>query len=421
MGDISLCPFHSFNDATPKAAVAVPILPIPAHCRSAPNRSVHLAVPPDAGQQTFSGCKCKTSCGASVDDGFNCDWCFTEGNCGHSGHQGYFDYCYYPANASFEALSYQDKTDYFWGRITESRNRSNYPSAVTVLTTSSQTSFYDMTDELPAGRVKSIHTVGAICQFTLDVTADSPYTGLLAPGKQHGFLRMGGAVAWDLKKGFPPGIGFKFPRSGVPSGHFVTLNSLDAAIYNFFALNMSNHIGGATSLTTTLLVKKFNQASQCPGQVGLSDMAAYTQDGQKVGTPKFPFKLFLVPLVTRSNAPKLVDDVLADLASFPVGTPLYSVYACGKGAGDAEMAPTTGGVEGACGDALLLGDLVTTTECTASKYGDEKFFIRHQPVEEDWLLNPDILNQYGESGPTKACAWSGSDVSAAGLPASCKK
>jgi hypothetical protein len=82
--------------------------------------------------------------------------------------------------------------------------------------------------------------------------------------------------------------------------------------------------------------------------------------------------------VTRSNAPKLVDDVLADLASFPVGTPLYSVYACGKGAGDAEMAPTTGGVEGACGDALLLGDLVTTTECTASKYGDEKFFIRHQ-------------------------------------------
>ena len=69
MGDISLCPFqkvHSFNDATPKAAVAVPI---PAHCRNAPNRSVHLAVPPDAGQQTFSGCKCKTSCGASVDDG----------------------------------------------------------------------------------------------------------------------------------------------------------------------------------------------------------------------------------------------------------------------------------------------------------------------------------------------------------------
>jgi hypothetical protein len=124
MGDISLCPFHSFNDATPKAAVAVPILPIPAHCRSAPNRSVHLAVPPDAGQQTFSGCKCKTSCGASVDDGtchgvlascpgslylvehlvgFNCDWCFTEGNCGHSGHQGYFDCaCPPPPTAEFE-------------------------------------------------------------------------------------------------------------------------------------------------------------------------------------------------------------------------------------------------------------------------------------------------------------------------------
>jgi len=378
-------------------------------------------VPPDAGQQTYGGCVCKTSCGASYDDSFNCDWCFTEGNCGHAGLQGYFDYCYYPANRSFEALSYTDKSDYFWSRITESRNHSQYPSATTVLTTSSQTSFYDMTDELPAGRVKSIHTIGAVCQFAIDVSTDSPYTGLLSPGVQHGFIRMGGAVGWDLKKGYPPGIGFKFPRSGVPSGHFVTLNSLDAAIYNFFALNMSNHISGSTSLATTLLVRKFQQASQCPGQVGLSNLAAYTQDGTKVATPKFPFKLFLVPLVQRSNEPKLVDAVLADLTSIPAGTPLYSVYACGKGAGDAEMTPTSGGVESACGDALHLGDLTTTTECTASKYGDEKFFIRHQPVEEDWLINPDILSQYGETGPTKACGWSGSDVSPSGLPPSCNK
>jgi hypothetical protein len=110
-----------------------------------------------------------------------------------------------------------------------------------------------MTDEMPAGRVtgQAIHTVGAICQFTLDVTADSPYTGLLrvAPGKQHGFLRMGGALlGWDLKKGYPPGIGFKFPRSGAPSGHFVTLHSVDAATYNFFALNQSSHLPGPTSV-----------------------------------------------------------------------------------------------------------------------------------------------------------------------------
>jgi hypothetical protein len=384
--------------------------------------------------------------------GFNCDWCFTEGKCGHAGLQGQFDCtcslpftrtsrlvdpswllvwtgatgvvradCYYPANTSFDALSYQEKTDYFWGRITESRNHSSYASAATVLITSSQTTFYDMTDELPAGRVKAIHTVGAICQFALDITADSPYTGLLAPGKQSGFLRMGGALGWDLKKGYPPGIGFKFPRSGAPSGHFVTLHSVDAATYNFFALNQSNHLPGPASLATTLLIRKFQQASQCPGQVGLSNLATYTQDGQKVATPKFPFKLFLAPLVQKSNEPKLLEAVLADLTGFAVGTPLYAVYACGKGAGDAEMTPTDGGVETACADALHLGDLITTTECTTSKYGDEKFLIRHQPVEEDWLLNPDILNEYGESGPTKACAWSGDDVTPTGIPPSCNK
>ena len=59
---------------------------------------------------------------------------------------------------------------------------------------------------MPAGRVKVIHTVGAVCQFTLDVSKDSPYTGLLAPGPQHGFIRMGGAANWTVdSKGYPPG------------------------------------------------------------------------------------------------------------------------------------------------------------------------------------------------------------------------
>jgi hypothetical protein len=42
-------------------------------------------------------------------------------------------------------------------------------------------------------------------------------------------------------------------------------------------------------------------------------------------------------------------------------------------------------------------------------------------ILQDWILNPDILNQYGESGPTKACAWSGDDVTPAGIPPSCNK
>ena len=41
-------------------------------------------------------------------------------------------------------------------------------------------------------------------------------------------------------------------------------------------------------------------------QVGLSDMATYSQDGTKVSDPKFPFKLFIVPseAVQRADTPK---------------------------------------------------------------------------------------------------------------------
>jgi hypothetical protein len=157
MGDISLCPMHSFHAATQSAthndgAVTVAA---PEHCRNVPNRSVHLMVPPDAGQQTYGGCVCKTSCGASYDDSTTfpsrCDLvccgriyphglqasiatgALQKGTVGMPGcratsivrfaNQPFYIAvfptvccadCYYPANRSFEALSYTDKSDYFW-------------------------------------------------------------------------------------------------------------------------------------------------------------------------------------------------------------------------------------------------------------------------------------------------------------------
>ena len=38
---------------------------------------------------------------------------------------------------------------------------------------------------------------------------------------------------------------------------------------------------------------------------------------------------------------------MADLETFKTGTKLFTVYACGKGNGKAEMQPTAGGVEAA--------------------------------------------------------------------------
>jgi hypothetical protein len=264
---------------------------------------------------------------------------------------------------------------------------------------------------MPEGRKKMIHGVGAVCQFKVNNVAESPYTGLFEPGQQEGFIRLGSAVDYS-NGGLTPGLGIKFPRTGQHSGNYVALHSLDfGQSWNFFASNLSNHIPPPSSgnVKQQAIVKKFNQASGCAPQVGLSDMASYSQNGTKHSKPKFPFKLFLVPSqeVQTPTTKKTVDEVNAEMKAFPVGTTLYTVYACGKAAGvKQEMTPTDGGVEVACDAPLKLGDMVTTTKCISSSYGDKKFQIRHQPVEEDWQADPSILEQSGYDA-SAACGWGG--------------
>jgi len=373
---------------------------------------------PDPGQMTAKGCTCTTSCGSTIDDKYKCDWCYVKGNCGKRGLKGHFDYCVYPDDKTFEAKTFQEKNEYFWSRVTADKKRGDYASPKVIFAEDIQTSFWDFKDEMPAGRVKGIHGVGAVCQFRLDIAHDSPYTGLFAPGPQDGFVRMGGATNFDkTKKGYPPGLGIKFARTGVQSGSTVALVSLDTAVFNFFKMNFSNHIAPPASVPTKALVKKFQQASQCPSQVGLSDMATWTQNGTKVADPKVPFKLFMVPSaeVQRPNTPKDIDDLMGELESFPVGTKIVTVYACAKGNGAAELSPTAGGLETACGEPFKLGDMVTTSACTTSAYGDAKFFIRHQPIEQDWVLRPDFLDQYDAE---TACGWSDKPTPT-GLPEQC--
>lgn len=353
-----------------------------------------------ANEMTVGKCKCKSECATSLLHPI-CNVCDTDSDCKQNS-----DYCTYPGDSTFEKQSFKMKNKYFQEKLTaDTKGLSAYPSVTGILTEDVQVSFYDMGDEMPKKREKYIHGIGAVCQFTLDVADASPYTGLFSSGKQEGFIRMGSAVDYS-NGGLTPGLGIKFARTGVHSGNYVALHSLDfGQSWNFFGSNVSNHISPPNGITQGLLVKKFNQASQCPSQVGLSDMARYSQDGTEHANPKFPFKLFLVPseAVQTPTTEKTVDQVNAEMGAFPIGTTLYTAYACGEAAGD-EMNPTDGGVEKACGKSFKLGDMVTTTKCTTSAYGDKAFFIRHQPIEEDWQADPSILGQYDAS---KACAWGG--------------
>jgi len=416
-GEVAGCPYFNFHTGETRQVEEAAVEP-----QQCSHRSVSLDGPPEAGQKTVMGCSCVSSCGATIDDEFKCDWCHTANSCGHFGFSGHYDYCIYPDDSTFEAKTFQEKNTYFQTKLTADTTRNSYPSPAAAFTESMQTSFYDFRDEMPQGRVKVIHSVGAVCQFQLDVAANSPYTGLFASGSQFGFIRMGGAASWDVKDtvGPPPGLGIKFARSGIHSGSYVALVSVDAHTFNFMQYNFSNHIGPSSSIPTKVLAKKFQQASQCPAQVGLSDMATYSQSGERVATPKTPFKLYLVPTpeVQKANTPKSIDTMMSEL-SFPVGTNLMTAYACGEGQGNSEVDPTAGGVDVACGKPFKLGQMVTTTQCTTSSYGDKSFFIRHQPIEEDWKLHPEMMNQFGTVGVDKVCGWSGPPITVDGLPPQC--
>lgn len=268
-----------------------------------------------------------------------------------------------------------------------------------------------------------IHSIGSMCKIKFTV-GNSPYTGIFGKGTHHGLIRMGSAASYSLAGGgLIPGFGYKFPRTGIHSGDFVSLHKLDAGqTWNFFANNQSNHLPPAEG-PLKLLVKRFEQASQCPVQIGISDLARFSQDGTEHSVPKSPFKLFMVPSasVQQDTKKKDIDSEHALMNAIQPGTTILTVYACGKPAStSAETTPTMGGLDRACANPVLLGDMKTESKCTNSKYGDEQFYVRHQAIEEDWQLNPSYFNNVDTdkvcglkdmkiNGHPKACGHSGAD------------
>ena len=133
------------------------------------------------------------------------------------------------------------------------------------------TSFDNEWDNMPEGRQKFVHGVGAVCKFTLDIH-DSPYTGLFKNGVQTGIIRIGSALDIADGAGLMPGAGIKFLRTGKSSGNIVVSLELKKS-YNIFdpeLYPMYNHLLGPSN--DEALYNKFLQGSECPTKVGLSDI-----------------------------------------------------------------------------------------------------------------------------------------------------
>merc|ERR1711976_81894 len=73
----------------------------------------------DPDTTTPNGCKCTSLCGATIEDGFTADWCYTEGCGEYSVVWGYWDYCQYLASSKPDwlALDWKVKQDLIWAEV----------------------------------------------------------------------------------------------------------------------------------------------------------------------------------------------------------------------------------------------------------------------------------------------------------------
>jgi len=342
---------------------------------------------------TPNGCTCNSDCGATVHDGFKEDWCKVDGNCGKYSYlpsvRSYWDYCLYKYDGlkpQYRNLDWRAKHGLIWAKVTEDESLgANYPADA--FKESLKTAFENEWDFLPEGRRKAIHGVGAVCQFTMNISNDSPYTGVFKAGETiSGLIRMGSAQ--DLPS-MVPGIAVKILRTGTMSANLVALHTFDPLPnenYNFFAVPVSNFIDAeAERLATKVLERRFCQATDhCINRVGVSNFCTHDQNGHEESSPVFPFRITFEPAEVQfpEEEPDSVEAFHNQFKAIAIGTKLYTVRTM------RDPEDTEG---------FVLGDMITTDICHPSKYGDTVLAFKHQWVSEDVALKPEWRDAYDES------------------------
>jgi len=332
---------------------------------------------------TVSGCKCKSFCASTIDDFYKYDWCYTEGSCGKIGlGLKYFDYCSYPVDLPYEKQTAYQKQDWLWKQVVLDNTPAQFPNIIGLFQESVKTSFDDNMDVMVPNRVKYIHSVGLVAKVKFVPVFGHQYTGVFQ-GADYGLLRLSTAQPISSSN-ITPGFGLKFLRDGVQSANVVAMPSLDGQNdFNIWKFNYTNHVKMSGNFALNVAAKKFYQASNCPGMLGISRWAQHDQRGNKVGSFKFPYQLDFVPRVTEQFPSNSYDfNKFVDLMhKIPIGATLFDVYAHETAANWATGKAAT-----------KIGSLVATSNFVTSAFGDKTLFIQHQYMEDDFALRPEWLN-----------------------------
>ena len=265
---------------------------------------------------TINGCRCISACGTSINDGYNCEWCYTADNCGKKDQFGKsFDHCIFDEEKEFELQTVDSKMAYLWKKVTEDSSKGKYLAPPRVFAEGIQSTFDNLKDVLPVARKKLIHSQGIVAKFKFVAESDSPYTGILrANAESFGLIRLGAAAPVNTLTGIAaPGMGIKFLRKNKRSANIVGLGDIDSypkKVWDFFEIPISNRVTKLAGLLKGSLKIKSLQATQMTNMVGLSDLCRYDAAGEEAAAINFPFALEF----QRSNPNMKVD--LSKVSSF---------------------------------------------------------------------------------------------------------
>lgn len=336
----------------------------------------------DHPEVTVGGCTCRTHCDASITESlYRCDWCYTENNCGLAGIWGRWDFCDHSQVVPYEKQSWQHKLETIWYGVEQTEESGARQSPLASFTESLKTTFERVGDVFPYKKPKSIHSNGVVCRVSLDVSEDSPFTGILSPGQRvHGVVRLGNGIDEELAGGVTPGAAFKFFRTGKPSANIMVSSGLAAepnGNYDFFVRNMSNHLKFVSTVPIRGLRVKSVQASACFTRLGLSDACTYDQEGHaSQEAPVFPYKLTLSSNLSTAESACSTADLLSRIRRTVItNTLLFAVTAWQSPDVETHIATIT-----------------TESKCVTSKFGDDMLFFKHQGIEHDWQLRPDFFD-----------------------------
>lgn len=280
-----------------------------------------------------------------------------------------------PIQPDYDAGSALSKREYIYGRVAASSYASLPPlsegfilgakgSRILTHPQDLALTLTAVSDELPADRrhIKVIHTFGTVAKFAFiaDPAAPVKYTGLFQGGQ--GIMRFSYAGPPHLI-GNVPGLGLKFLIDGKPSENMVVMHSLggQGAPTSVFLRTFTNILPEPDTVimkTIKLLFEKVVRRGEGLHQ-GEGTLASVMNDGTPVANPAAPYQVFFVPAQDFFAGSRR--DFRADLAGLDPETKIYEIWAtAGKGESTEH-----------------IGSLVTKSRFTASAYGDQVLFFKH--------------------------------------------